>query len=602
MIIAFDTETTGLHHVTDKVFGFSLSFEDGLDEYHDIRLDPNSIHRANRIFRDADTIVAHNLSFDYRFATMAGFKLPLDKCVDTCILACLLNEHEVSYSLDNLAKKYTKVRKKGDELYQELARIFGGRATRNVQMRRISDAPHELVGEYAKSDTRATLELYLYQRRQIKEQRIDSIVNFERQITPALIAAEMHGVRVDLDAAEKAKKVLESELASKQKQLDEIAGFHCNFQPSKDTAKLFNPQFRDGQYWAGKDLIPATDSGAPSFAADVLRSMSHPAASLLLEMRSLEKTRGTFIDGHVLGSAVNGRVYPNINQTKGEDGGTATGRLSYTSPALQQIPDRNKKVAEIVKSVFLPDEGHDWIDADLASFEVRIFAHLVGTPDIVEQFKKNPETDFHQYVADLTGLVRNATYNGQPNAKQLNLSMIFNQGNGQTADKMGMPWEWSSFTTRNGEEVTYKKPGLEALSIIEQYHRRLPGVKKLAEGAKSVAEQRGYIFTRRGRRIRFPNGFKSYKASGLLIQSTAADENKQNWLVINEAIKGTGAKLLLNTHDSYSLSVPKSCVEFVAKRAKEAVEEDRGLKVPLILEVNMPGNNWWESKRSERWM
>ena len=35
--------------------------------------------------------------------------------------------------------------------------------------------------------------------------------------------------------------------------------------------------------------------------------------------------------------------------------------------------------------------------------------------------------------------------------------------------------------------------------------------------AKAKAEQRGYIFTRTGRHLRFPGKFKSYKASGLLI-------------------------------------------------------------------------------------
>ena len=329
--------------------------------------------------------------------------------------------------------------------------------------------------------------------------------------------------------------------------------------------------------------------------------MSHPASKVILELRSHIKTRDTFLTGHVLESAVNGRVYPNINQTKGESAGTGTGRLSYTSPALQQIPDRNKEVAKIVKPIFLPEEGHLWVDADMASFEVRMFAHLIGTPDIVQAYKDNPETDFHQFVADLTGLPRNATYSGQPNAKQLNLSMIFNQGNGTTAETMGMPWTWESFTPKGDtREVVYKKAGAEAMEIINKYHSALTGVKALADGCKAKAESRGYIFTRYGRHLRFPNGFKSYKASGLLIQSTSADENKMNWLRINEALEGTGGVMLLNTHDSYSLSLPEDQANEIARKVKKAVEEDRGLLVPLILEVQNAGKNWWESKSSER--
>ena len=89
------------------------------------------------------------------------------------------------------------------------------------------------------------------------------------------------------------------------------------------------------------------------------------------------------------GSAVNGVVYPNINQSKGEDGGTGTGRLSYTAPALQQIPSRRKDVAAIVKPCFLPDEGQVWVDCDMNSFEVRTFADLVGNQEIINEYILN---------------------------------------------------------------------------------------------------------------------------------------------------------------------------------------------------------------------
>ena len=606
--LAYDTETTGLDVLgADKVFGFSLSLPDGGDFYFDIRTNPRAVEWINDEFdRFPGTIICHNLSFDYKASTNTGIKIPLSKCVDTVVLACLINEHEISYSLDNLSKRYLSIgnQKQGDELYKEMAKIFGGRATKNVQMRNISSAPEHLVAEYAKADTRATLNLYEWQQKEIERQGLQSIVEFEQKLTPVLIANEMAGIRVDVAAAETSVVALTGEIHTLQKQLDGVAGFHCNPQPSKDMQRLFEPVYRDGRWWANDGTpLEMTNSGNPSIGADALRTMKHPAASIILQLRSLIKTRDTFLVGHVLESANNGRIYPNINQTKGDDGGTGTGRLSYTAPAMQQIPDRRKDIAAIIKPVFLPEEGHVWVDADMASFEVRIFAHLVGTPDIVDAYADNPETDFHQFVADLTGLPRNASYNGEPNAKQLNLSMIFNQGNGTTAETMGMPWSWESFYPKgSSEEVVYKKAGDEAMAVINTYHAHMPGVKRLADGCKKTAESRGYIFTRRGRHLRFPRGYKSYKASGLLIQATAADENKQNWLIIDEALRDTGGRMVLNTHDSYSMSLPEDDAEQLARKVKEMVERDRGLRVPLILEVNRPGINWWDSKSKKRWM
>ena len=606
--LAYDTETTGLDVLgADKVFGFSLSLPGGGDFYFDIRTNPRAVEWINDEFdRFPGTIVCHNLSFDYKASTNTGIKIPLSKCVDTVVLACLINEHEISYSLDNLSKRYLSIgnQKQGDELYKEMAKIFGGRATKNVQMRNISSAPEHLVAEYAKADTRATLNLYEWQQKEIERQGLQSIVEFEQKLTPVLIANEMAGIRVDVAAAETSVVALTGEIHTLQKQLDGVAGFHCNPQPSKDMQRLFEPVYRNGRWWANDGTpLEMTNSGKPSIGADALRTMKHPAASIILQLRSLIKTRDTFLVGHVLESANNGRIYPNINQTKGDDGGTGTGRLSYTAPAMQQIPDRRKDIAAIIKPVFLPEEGHVWVDADMASFEVRIFAHLVGTPDIVNAYADNPETDFHQFVADLTGLPRNASYNGEPNAKQLNLSMIFNQGNGTTAETMDMPWSWESFYPKgSSEEVVYKKAGDEAMAVINTYHAHMPGVKRLADGCKKTAESRGYIFTRRGRHLRFPRGYKSYKASGLLIQATAADENKQNWLIIDEALRDTGGRMVLNTHDSYSMSLPEDDAERLARKVKEMVERDRGLRVPLILEVNRPGINWWDSKSKKRWM
>ena len=150
-ILIVDTETTGLDVLgADKVFGFSLSLPGGGDFYFDIRTNPRAVEWINDEFaRFPGTIVCHNLSFDYKASTNTGIEIPLSKCVDTVVLACLINEHEISYSLDNLSKRYLSIgnQKQGDELYKEMAKIFGGRATKNVQMRNISSAPEHLVAE-----------------------------------------------------------------------------------------------------------------------------------------------------------------------------------------------------------------------------------------------------------------------------------------------------------------------------------------------------------------------------------------------------------------------------------------------------------------------
>lgn len=595
--LAYDTETTGLNFPTDRVFGFSITLPDRTSYYYDIREYPKAVDWLNDSLGGTKPplVICHNASFDYRMSAVSGIKLPIHRLRDTVIRACSIDEHLPTYGLDYLAKKYVNIGK-DETIYQALADIFGGLATRNVQMKNLPRAPSSLVGKYANQDTLATLLLFDWQEHEIIRQELHDIIDFETSLMPTFIRAEMRGIHVNEAAADEAISKLTVRINEAQAKINKIAGWNVNVNSSPQVKKLLAPrQDTDGTWFVGEVPIPSTDKGGPSLGAETLRMLAGEDVDLILNIRSLIKTRDTFLGGHVLGHAVDGKVYPNINQSKGEDGGTGTGRLSYTNPAMQQIPSRNKEVAAIVKPVFLPPPGMVWVDADMASFEVRVFAHLVNNPTIVEAYKSNPDTDFHQFVADLTGLVRNATYNGQPNAKQLNLSMIFNSGDGAIAEKMGMPWHWDSFENRDGETITYKKPGPEAAEVIAKYHRKVPGVKDLMNKAKQKALTRGYVFTSRGRHLRFPGGFKAYKASGLLIQATAADLNKENWQIIEEELDGVG-HLILNTHDSYSMALPEDWQPHF-ERVKQRVEERGRLRVPLLLDLSGSGSNWWEAVR-----
>ena len=598
--IAYDTETTGLIYPVARVFGFSISTPED-DFYVDIRQTPKAVDWINDQMQNyTGVVICHNASFDYRMSSATGIYLPIDQLDDTVIRAVQIDEHHQTYGLDHLAKFYLGEGKYGD-IHRELADIFGGRATKNMQMPNLQHAPPEIVANYAKIDTRRTYDLYDLQQIHIKRQGIERIVEFERRLMPQFIETEMHGIRVDLDYAEQAMAKMTPAIREAQGRLDELAGFNINVNSSPQVKTLFNPQQQTDGSWATEDGIPmpSTPGGQASCNAEFLREIeADERAGLILQVRSDLKTRDTFLGKHVLEHSINGRVYPNVNQSKGEDGGTGTGRLSYTGPALQQIPSRRKIIAAIVKPCFLPDEGQVWVDCDQNSFEVRTFADLVGNEEILRIYNENPLTDFHQMVADLTNLVRNATYGGQPNAKQLNLSMIFNSGNGAIAEKMGMPYTNDSFVPRGKTEkdrIYYKKAGVEAQRVIDNYHRRLPGIRELAERCKDEALDIGYVETYNGRRLRFPRGFKAYKASGLLIQATAADWNKENWEIIKHELNGSNGSLLLNTHDSYGLSLDEGTWKDDYARVKSGVEGKERSKVPLILDFKGKGINWHDA-------
>lgn len=618
-VISLDTETTGLKWWVDKVFGVSISAPDGNDWYWDIRRDPGAIEFLRDEIPRCRRIFAHNLKFDWHMCREAGIVLPKDRVECTMIRAALIDEHLLTYDLDALGKKYIGQGKDTD-IWPELAAIFGGRPTKNAQAPNLSRAPKELVGKYAKKDTRTCLDLGLWQDGEIERQGIERVVDLERRLVPVMVEMERGGVRVDVEKAEEAVVSINRQADTLQYQLDSLAGFAVNPNPSGSIKQLFNPKKDEHGRWVLIDgtIAPATPAGAPSIDASVLRSMKHPAAEMILRLRKLIKTRDTFLRGHILGHHHNGVIHANFNQTKSDNElGTGTGRLSVNDPALQQIHKRDKEIASIVRALFGPDdEESDWVCNDWAQMDFRVFAHYVNDPRILGMYAQDPDTDFHKLASDLTGLPRSPRFAGDANAKQINLGLVFGMGQGTLAEEMGLPYtEQINYTGRGCRACdakicdnpahlkTWKKPGPEAEAVFERYHGAIPGVKDLLQNASSVAKSRGYVKTILGRRIRFPRGMFTHKAGGLIFQGSAADALKVKLIELHEYLESenNGARLLLNVHDEFDTNVPRGDEKTRAEISRIVTHFD-GVGTPIKFRVPIRtdqgvGPNWWEASK-----
>lgn len=595
-VVAIDLETTGLQFWRDSIFGVAISFLDGDDYYYDVRQDPWIIQWLRDELHGVKLWINHNIKFDVLFLRAAGVSIPLNRLQCTMLRAALINEHELAYDLDYLGKKYVK-QGKTEGIYQDLADLFGGKPTKNAQMKNLQRAPVSLAARYAMQDTRLALLLWAWQEDEINRQDLWKVHGLEHRLLPVVVHMEWHGVRVDVNRAEEALEVVRDEIAIKQRELDEIAGFEVNPNPSTSIHKLFAPRQAEDGSWSLVDGTPVepTGGGKPSINADALRRSKHPAAARILDLRQLKKMEDTFLEGHVLGHHHNGIIHCNFNQTKGDnERGTGTGRFSVDSPALQQIPKRNKRIASIVRSVFIPDEGMDWCCADWSGFEFRWFAHFSKSPKLIRAYVENPKADFHGMVALMTGLPRVMTPGIKGNAKQINLGLVFGMGEGKMASEMGLPWTWEE--GRGGKK--YMKAGPEAKAVFAQYHEAVPGVKEFLEKASAVAKDRGYIMSMWGRHIRFPFGQFTHKAGGLVLQSNAADALKWKMIQLHES--GLPARLMLVVHDENNLSVGKGDRTTVAeiKRILEdfGPDTDMPMRVPVLTNPDV-AENWWEASK-----
>jgi DNA polymerase I-like protein with 3'-5' exonuclease and polymerase domains len=535
--------------------------------------------------------------FDCLFLREAGFNVKLDRVDCTVVRAALIDESLLSYSLDSLSKKYLSEYKDTD-IYQELAAIFGGGANANAQAKNFPDAPIELMARYAKQDTRVTLKLWEWQEREIRRQELHKVVDLECRLFEVILDMERRGVRVDTDQALMAVDTMTDKIDEMQDYLNNMAGFPVNPNPSNSIKQLFQPIIQRNGTWKLIDgtIVESTPGGKAQINSDVLRIMTHPAAKSILSLRKMLKTRDTFLLGHILGNHHNGIIHCNYNQTKSMDGngtnGTGTGRISVNAPALQQIHKRDTEIASIVRSLFLPDKDQIWVCNDYSQADFRVMAHYVNDPGINARYTEDPDTDFHGVVADMTGLPRSPRFAGDPSAKQTNLSLTFGQGMGSFAKELGLP-----FTERTSGGHTYLKAGEEAEAIFSKYHTGIPGIKLMLDNASKLARIRGYVTTIMGRKIRFPNGYKAYKAGGLIFQGTAADILKVKMIEIHNLLKGTDARLMLTIHDEYAISCPTYQSELlpeITNCLENFTDCDIKLRVPFR-STQGSGPTWWDA-------
>ena len=585
-VLFLDTEATGVNIFGgDKIFAISFATNNNKPRYIDIRTD--SIRPFIKELDRADLIVAHGMKFDAHALWQIGIDLTQYNIDCTLIRAQLLDEHRFSYDLDSLTGQKL-------DIIDALAEMFGGKATKNVQMKNLHKAPRDFSEKYACQDIEALR--YLYHKQEGQE--IPKIHDLEKQVLKVLIKMERIGIRVDVPRAERAVDLMTRTIRSAQKELNELIGKEVNVNSTPQMQELFVQKERKDGILVPKTvgnkvvlidgtLANMTKKGRASIDAECLQNMSHPAAKLVLKIRKYAKVRDTFLVSQILGHHVNGRVHPRFNQCR-----VVTGRLSCSDPNLQAIPKRDPEMKAILRPLFLPEDGCSLLRCDYDQSDVRGFAHYIsgqsGSEDhpVLKAYRENPDTDFHTFVADLLGIPRNPGPGGGANAKQINLAMIFNMGMGKLAKEMGLPYR-EEVNKKTGK--VYLKPGPEAEEVFLKYHAAIPGAADIGKLASAVAAKRGYVKSIAGRHLRFPDKRFTYKASGYLYQSFTADLIKMAMVKVSEIVVPQ-----LSVHDELIFSITEEEQAWAIRDAMQDAFKDL-TKIPIRTQPEV-GPNWGQTE------
>jgi len=576
-VLTIDTETTGLDKLRDKPFLVQIQTDEGPNVA--IWETDKAVAFLNDHMDKVACNVFHNAKYDLHQLTNIGLSPDVvyrSKLHCTMVTEALIDEHQRDYHLDTLGKKYTGRGKSGeDELYKWLANKFGGVPDRKHQISRIQHAPRDIVEKYALGDTDLTYEIYKAQAILISTRNLSQIYELEMRTLFALYEIERRGVPINASKIPETTRQFQLIATRVAAEIEDMVGKPVNPRSGLQLKAAFQKFKLPITYTAKKN---------PCFNAEVLESIDHPLCKLILQQRTYEHMINTFLNGFEKWVYEDGRIRCDFNQVRGDKYGVKTGRLSSSNPNLQQVPNpkrKNREIAELVRSLFEAPPKSLWISSDWEQFEFRIFGHYVGDENLLKAFEDDPTLDYHQVVADLTGLARN------PFAKQLNLALIFGMSEGKMAKTLGMPYKV------HGEVL---RAGKEAKAIFNQYHRNLPKVRSLLKRVEMKAQRTGSIRTICGRQLHFPQGKGAYKAGGLLFQGSAADLMKLKLCELNDCYRNTDVELILVVHDDYNLLAPESMAKEVKDNVVKIMQDMPQLKIPILADAGF-GKNWFEASK-----
>lgn len=592
-IISLDFETTGLRYWDPdfRVFGAGIA-NSSHQWYFDIRDNPN-LFRWLADMLPGRLVIAQNAQYDYQCSRVIGMDPRTINWYCTMVAECLINEHHLTYDLYSICGYHGIESKKKQHL--DALQVAMGMKSHAEVLSRLGDAPRDLAAAYGSSDARDAFDVWMAQLLKLDDQELRTVLRLEMDLLPVLADMSWHGVRVDLEAAHAAIPLLDEKEQKLQIEVDEIAGGKFNVNSSPQIRTFFKPEAVNKFQWRLIDgtLVGPTKGGkGPSLDQHAMREIKHPLAKKILDLRKTIKLRDTFIRGHVIGSAdADGYVHTSFNQTRNDaDAGTVTGRLSSTDPALQQITKRDKENAAILRAMFMPDIGDEWLCADYSQVDYRCAAHLQNDPAVIAAYAENPKLDYHQVVSDMTGIPRNPPYAGAPNTKTINLGLSFGAGPGKLAFMMGMPYDIKEYRNK----MMYV-PGPEAQAIFELYHKKSPATKAFMKKAENIARATCFVRTTTGRRLRFPRGIGAHKAAGLLYQAYAADAHKRGLIEVDKVIREQNlpGRLMMSCHDEIGVSMKQ---DEEVKRIILDRYTDFDLRVPITASADY-GINWYEASK-----
>ncbi|AIL64641.1 DNA polymerase I [Rickettsiales bacterium Ac37b] len=397
----------------------------------------------------------------------------------------------------------------------------------------------------------------------------------EKPLIYTLAYMEKAGVTIDGLKLRSLSKEFSYKLGLLEEQIYKEAGTSFNIASPKQLSEILFDKLALNK---GKKSNKAIHYKTDMSVLEDLHEQGHNIAGLVLQWRQLSKLQNTYTDALPKQiNSITGRVHTHYSMAL-----TSTGRLSSSSPNLQNIPIRSEEGHKIRES-FVARPGFKLLSADYSQIELRLLAHVANIPSLKQAFYENK--DIHATTASQIFQVplREVDSNLRRKAKAINFGIIY----GITGFGLAKRLDISTS---------------EANKYIELYFKEYPGIELYIHDTKEFVRKNGYVQTLFGRKCYITNindknanirSFAERAAINAPLQGTAADIIKKSMIKLHNILllKKLRTIMTLQVHDELIFEVPEDELNNISDIIKYTMENIITLNVPLIVDIGI-GNNW----------
>jgi len=575
-LFALDTETTSINAMRADLVGISFSWQANKAFYLPIKAPLGSKHLNIKTLRQklapilSDKKVnkiGQNIKYDLH--VLENSRLPVKGIHFDTMVASYCLDPARSHSMNNMA---------ADFLNYDCVPISAliGKGKNQLTFDMVDTAA---ACEYAAEDADVTFQLYIYLKGRLeKEPQLKKLFEeVEMPLVPVLAMMEHNGVSLDTGLLRNMSGQITEALEKLTEKIYEQSGSVFNIDSPKQLAEILFDRLNLTSLRTGK-------AGRSTDAA-VLEQLSsqHPIADLILQYRTLSKLKNTYVDK--LGLLINprtNRLHASFNQTI-----TATGRLSSSSPNLQNIPIRTELGRKIRAAFVTAKEADCILSCDYSQIELRLLAHFSKDRAMMAAFAD--DRDIHRFVASqiYDCAIEDVTSKMRSRCKAVNFGIIYGQGAFGLSRTIGI--------SRS-----------DAKKFIEDYFARYSSIRKFMDDCIGLAKQNGYAETilhrqRKIQNLSSKNAGKRSQAERLavntVIQGSAADLIKVAMVTIQEKIEAEQlpVHMILQIHDELVFELPAADADEHSKWIEEQMISAIKLDVPLKVDITK-GPTWLDEK------